>query len=314
MGKRAKVTRPFSYAEGQNPMDIYLSGLGEDSQRTMGSALESIADILSDGKIAGDQLPWHKLRSPEVNYLRGRLQKYYAPATANRYLSALRAVLKEAWRANLVDRETMERTMDVRSIKGSRELSGRAITVDDLRAVFEACASDENGALGARDAAILALLYGAGLRRAEAAALHTEDVSLPEGSIVVRGKGNKERTVFLPKGTVQALKAWIEVRGGSSGAFFARVKKSGEVELKGVSPQLIYLVVEKRHREAGVEAFTPHDLRRSFISELLDDGIDLSTVAKQVGHSNVQTTARYDRRGTQAQMRAATRMKVPFKG
>ena len=93
------------------PLEVYLSRLGRDSQRTMGSALESLADILSDGKVPADGIPWHQLRPADTSALRGRLQRLYAPATANRYLSALRAILKETWRLGLIDRETMERTI-----------------------------------------------------------------------------------------------------------------------------------------------------------------------------------------------------------
>jgi len=72
--------------------------------------------------------------------------------------------------------------------------------------------------------------------------------------------------------------------------------------------------VQKRHLQAGVAPFTPHDLRRSFISELLDDGVDIATIARQVGHSNIQTTARYDRRDQTAQQRGVLRLDVPFDG
>ena len=65
--------------------------------------------------------------------------------------------------------------------------------------------------------------------------------------------------------------------------------------------------------EAGIAGFTPHDLRRSNISDLLDEGVDLAVIARQVGHSSVQTTARYDRRGRRAQRVAAERLKVPFR-
>jgi integrase len=64
---------------------------------------------------------------------------------------------------------------------------------------------------------------------------------------------------------------------------------------------------------AGIAGFTPHDLRRSNISDLLDEGVDLAVIARQVGHSSVQTTARYDRRGARAQRQAAERLNVPFR-
>jgi len=118
--------------------------------------------------------------------------------------------------------------------------------------------------------------------------------------------------VYLPAGTLSALLVWLEHRGTASGALFTRVNKAGVITAQGISAQLIYHVVRRRHLAAGIDPFTPHDLRRSFISELLDDGVDLSTVARQVGHSNVQTTARYDRRDDSAQKRGVLRLDVPF--
>ena len=74
----------------------------------------------------------------------------------------------------------------------------------------------------------------------------------------------------------------------------------------------MYVIVHKRHLEAGIEPFTPHDMRRSLISEMLDDGVDIATVARQVGHSTVQTTAQYDRRDEKTQQRGVLRLEVPF--
>ncbi len=118
--------------------------------------------------------------------------------------------------------------------------------------------------------------------------------------------------MFLPKGTQNALSRWLIQRGSSSGPLLTHVNKAGAVRLKWVSPQLIYRVVDKRLLAAGIERLTPHDMRRSFISDLLDEGVDLATVARQVGHSNVQTTARYDRRQKRALQAAAECLKVPI--
>ena len=310
--RRALLTAKSTYDADQHPVDVYLSGLGEDSARVMGSALDSIADMLSNGKRAAADLAWHKIRPEHVNALRGRLQKLYAPATANRYLTALRAVLKACWQLNLVEQEAMARALDVAPIKGERPPRGRAVLTDELRAVFASCGSDENRAAGARDAAILAVLYGVGLRRAEVAGLELNDFDNEHGTFRIQGKGNKERVVFLPKGTLRAMASWLDLRGFDEGPLFCHVLKNGVIRLQYVSPQLIYRVVLKRHTEAGVETFTPHDLRRSHISDLLDEGVDLATVSRQVGHSSVQTTARYDRRTERALKDAAERVDVPF--
>jgi integrase len=91
------------------------------------------------------------------------------------------------------------------------------------------------------------------------------------------------------------------------------VTKGGRLTHRDGSPQLIYRVVENRHLQAGIAGFTPHDLRRSNISDLLDEGVDLAVIARQVGHSSVETTARCDRRGGRAQRDAAERLTAPFR-
>ena len=109
-----------------------------------------------------------------------------------------------------------------------------------------------------------------------------------------------------------ALEAWLSLRGRRPGGLFVGVTKGGKLTYRDVSPQLVYRVVQKRHIEAGIAEFTPHDLRRSDISDLLDKGVDLAVIACRVGHSNVPTTARFDRHERRSQRVAAERLDVPF--
>lgn len=199
----------------------------------------------------------------------------------------------------------------MKGVKGQRG-APRSVSRAELAALFEVCSQDPNEPLGVRDAAILALLYGVGLRRAEAAALNISEFKPRDQSLRVRGKGNKQRIAYIPAGALAALEAWLSLRGRRPGGLFFGVTKGGKLAYRDVSPQLVYRVVQKRHLEAGIAEFTPHDLRRSHISDLLDEGVDLAVIARQVGHSNVPTTARYDRRGRQAPRVAAERLDVPF--
>jgi integrase/recombinase XerC len=145
-----------------------------------------------------------------------------------------------------------------------------------------------------------------------AAGLELSDFKTRAQSLRVRGKGNRQRIAYIPARVQAALEAWLRLRGRRPGGLFWGVTKGGKLTYRHVSPQLIYRVVQKRHLAAGIAEFTPHDLRRSHISDLLDEGGDLAVIARQVGHSNVQTTARYDRRGRRAQRIDAERLDVPF--
>ena len=108
---------------------------------------------------------------------------------------------------------------------------------------------------------------------------------------------------------------WLTVRGDDPGALFVAVNKSGRItSFKHMTPKTIYSMLAKRGSEAGVKSFSPHDMRRTFVSDLLDAGADITTVSKMAGHANVTTTARYDRRPEEAKRKAASLLHVPYVG
>ncbi|MDP9374426.1 MAG: tyrosine-type recombinase/integrase, partial [Chloroflexota bacterium] len=159
---------------------------------------------------------------------------------------------------------------------------------------------------------LLALLYAGGLRRAEAAALDLADYDPSDGAVRVRGKGNKERRVYLTGGVTAALADWLAARGPASGPLFRPVNKGGRIVPRRLSAQAIYAILQKRAGEARLAHLSPHDLRRTFVGDLLDAGADLTTVQGMAGHATIATTARYDRRGDAARKRAASLLHVPY--
>lgn len=206
--------------------------------------------------------------------------------------------------------EQQIRAGDVPPIKGARLPKGRMLTADELGHLFRVCGEDARP-MGRRDAAVL---YGTGLRRMEAVNLDVRDYDRIAGALVVRaGKGKKDRRLFVGHGAAGALGDWLVVRGDSPGALLVPINKSGRLRLDHrLTDKAVTLILEKRAMAAGVRGFSPHDLRRSFISSLLHAGVDLVTVSAMAGHANIATTAKYDRRGEEAKRQAAARLTVPF--
>jgi site-specific recombinase XerD len=298
----------------RHPVAVYLASLGVRTRRVMLSDLEVMAKILSAEQLNAFSLDWGRVRYQHATAVRAVLAERYSHTTANRMLSAFRGVLKAAWRLDQIGTEEFQRAVDFAAVKGASLPAGRAITAGELRALFNACAADRTPA-GARDAALMAVLYGAGLRRSEVVALNLDDYDRESGVLLVRhGKGNKQRTAYATNGTRLALEAWLEHRGQVEGPLFLPVLKGGRIEFRRLSDQAMLDMLAKRAAQAGVKDVSPHDFRRTFIGDLLDAGADISTVQKLAGHANVTTTARYDRRGEAAKQRAAELLVVPFWG
>lgn len=296
----------------RNPAAVYLAGLAPGSRRTMRGALDTIAGLLSDGRVDALGVDWAALRFQHTAAIRSKLAEFYAPATANKMLSALRGVLEAAWRLELMTAEDYQRAADVKSVTGSTLPAGRALTAGEIAALMEACASDPTPA-GARDAAMIALLRSCGLRRAEVCALEMADYTPADGMLIIRGKGHKERTAYVANGAADALTDWLAVRGDAPGAMFCPVNKGGRVIVSQMTTESVYAVIQKRGAEAGVSDLSPHDFRRTFVSDLLDAGADISTVQRLAGHASVTTTTRYDRRGEQAKRKAVELLHVPYR-
>lgn len=304
------LTQQEQLPAGEHPALVYLTSLQSPaSRRTMRSALDRIAELVTGGEADHETFPWHRLRYQHTAAIRSKLADLYAPATVNKYLSAIRGVLREAWRLGYLEADTYQRAADVEGMKHRRLPSGRRLSLGELHALKAVCERDKSPA-GTRDLALIAVLARGGLRRSEAVALELADYRPGEddgpAELVVRsGKGDKDRVVALANGARRALEDWIAVRGQKPGALFCPVDKGGSIEIRHMSGNAVYLMLQKRQEEAGVQPFSPHDLRRTCASDLLEHGNDLAVTSEMLGHASTDTTRRYDRRGDEAKRKAA---------
>lgn len=295
----------------QNPAAVYLAKLQPTGRRTQAHALNVIASIV--GAPDAFSLDWSQMRYQHTAAIRARLIEAYAPATVNKFLSALRQVLKHAWRLGQMTAEDYQRAADLEAVSGETIPAGRELSTGEILALMTACQND-NSPAGVRDAAMIALMYAAGLRREEVVSLSLGNYDQETGKLVITGKRSKQRTAYLTNGAYDAMTDWLSVRGADGEALFVGINKGGAMDTtKPITPQAVYDMLKKRAAEAQVKDFSPHDLRRTFVSDLLDAGADIAIVAGMAGHKNVQTTARYDRRPEEAKRDAAKLLHVPYK-
>ena len=137
----------------RHPALVYLASLSPGSRRTMRGSLENIASFVSGGRATATTLAWHGLRYQHTALIRATLAETYAPATANKMLSALRGVLKECFRLGYTSAEDYQRARDLPPVRGSTLPKGRALSHGELGRLFGVCAEDprrERGASAAR--------------------------------------------------------------------------------------------------------------------------------------------------------------------
>lgn len=252
--------------ESFDPAAAYLQQLGEGSRRTMREALSKLAGWASNGRCGPHDLPWHLLQIEHTAALRTRLISQLAPATANKHLAALRGVLKQSWRQGQMSAEAYQRAIDLPPARGASPRKPTQLGALELRRLAQACRADK-GPAGARDEALLALLFGANLRRSEAVALEFSDYDLGTGRLRVGGTGaRKPRQFAANEDARRALEKWIVERGPEAGPLFNPVNKGGRIERRRLSEQAIYIACQKRASEAGLPPTSPEDLRRADVS------------------------------------------------
>ena len=182
-------------------------------------------------------------------------------------------------------------------VKGAKRLRvriGNWLTVEQSRTLLAESGGD--GLRGKRDRAILALLIGCGLRRAELVGLGLEDFQVREEHWVIAdliGKGKHIRTVSVPVWAKRAVDEWSDAAKISTGALFRRVGKLEKIWGAGLTPKAVWHIVKGAAKRADIKNLAPHDLRRTCARLCHLAGGELEQIQFLLGHASVQTTEHY---------------------
>lgn len=287
----------------QNAALVFLSSLTPGTLPAYRSALELFAQWLLKSKLAEPyDVPWGQLRYEHTSAFRSYLLTKNQASTVTKMLSAIRGVLKTAYRLNQISQDDYNKAIDLDRIRGNAKQMGRYIEGAEI-SQFYAATIGTNTML--RDQALLALLTDGGLRRVECVRAQFEKYIPSIPSLEVLGKGNKWRTVILTPFARTRIDAWIAVRGTWEGPLLTHCSAAGSTQKPLTVSGVSYLIKTIADR-AGIKDANPHDFRRTYISDALDgEKADVISIANQVGQNDPKTTLKYDRRGDRAKVKVA---------
>ncbi|UCH36578.1 MAG: site-specific tyrosine recombinase XerD [Armatimonadota bacterium] len=273
------------HADARHTLDLFLDhvalerGLSNNTiaayRRDLEAFLAFLAEIGAPKLADADES--HLLR-----YL-GRLRKAgAAPTTVLRKLSAVRSFYRYLMREGMIEQDP---TANIESHRLETRLPG-VLTLAQVEAML--AKPDSSTARGLRDRALLELLYATGLRVSEAVELEIGDVNLKLGFVRCMGKGSKERIVPLGRKAIEALEPYLASRKSGSTALFPG-RAGGKL-----TRVACWKIIKRYAALAGIaERVSPHTLRHSFATHLLERGADLRAIQEMLGHADISTTEIY---------------------
>ena len=236
---------------------------------------------------------WAGVEKPDIiSYIRHLKEgRQYASSTVARKVAAIKSFFHFLWREGHISDDP---TAALDSPRVEKRLP-RVISFEEVKSLL-AQPSKEGGVKGSRDRALLQLLYATGMRASEVVSLNLDDLNLASASVRCWGKGSKERIIPIHAQAVATLRDYVE-RGRRE---FLKPENAGERALflnqrgKRLTRQGLWLIVKGYVKEAGLsEGVTPHTLRHSFATHMLDGDADLINVQQLLGHASVSTTQIY---------------------
>ena len=299
-----------------SPVEVYLSRHKKASHPSLKCGLRGVARALGarteSGKLVDIDIhafPFHLLRADLIDPLFQRLGETYGARSLNRMMSSVRGVLKAAWRMNLIDTEDYQR-IEIESESVSKlPPAGRVLEIEEIEKLA-AAAMELPEPQRYRDLALLTCMYAGGCRREEVSALQIDFYDIRNGQLRVVGKGDKHRFTYIASQWRPFLEPWWHRRKDAvddvADPLFVRYTRSSSGMPLGKAG--VNHVVADLVKRAKIKPCSPHDLRRSFATHLLDAGADLLMVQKLMGHASVDTTKIYDRRDEKTKAVAVEKM------
>ncbi|GHV54949.1 integrase [Synergistales bacterium] len=273
-------------------IDEFMLYLGSSLGRADNTVVNYAIDLaqFADYAEAGGVLSPAEL---DIALLRGFLRELsgygFSKGSISRKLSAIRGFVKFLASRNILDKDISV------GLKGPRRQTGipRALALEDMNRLLSEGVKGNKKEL--RDSLILELLYGSGLRVSEAASLKWKDVDIPERWLRITGKGSKTRLVPFSGTARKLLETWRSalLTKGSGSDDDSPVFEAEKVNAKRLTERTIDRMVTKAARRVGLVGVTPHTLRHSFATHMLENGAPLRVIQELLGHENLVTTQRY---------------------
>lgn len=248
-----------------------------------------------------DFFVWHASENrPELNkalinkYIKDLRGQKLSSSTINQKLSAIRKLAAEAEDNNLIDSKIANGIRAVKGVPFRGRRTGNWLTKEEAQMWLNA--PDVKTLKGVRDRAVLSVLIGCGLRRAEAAILSVSHIEQREGRwaiVDIVGKRDKMRTVPMPSWAKATIDSWTYAARIDDGFIFRRVNKGGNLMGERITDQAIYDIVTGYAEKLEKQGIAPHDLRRSFAKLAHKGGSPIDQIQLSLGHDSIQTTEKY---------------------
>lgn len=227
-------------------------------------------------------------------YVKSLRAKKLSSSNINQKLSAIRKLSAEAEDNDLIDSKIANGIRAIKGVPFRGRRTGNWLDQEDAQKWINA--PDTKDLKGVRDRALLAVLIGCGIRRAEASLLSFDHIQEREGRwaiVDIIGKGDKMRTIPMPSWTKACLTDWQMQSGLKDGCVFRRVNKGGNLMGDSITPQAIRKIVIAYAVILKNKGIAPHDLRRTFAKLAHKGGSSIDQIQLSLGHDSIQTTEKY---------------------